>query len=141
MFSRVLRRAFSAERIQQLEKQVQELQSKLSAESTATPAAPPRQGMREMIAEKGVPFVLWYGTIWAGGVAGFYAAIEYDLISYRSIVDLTKSVGLDKLYDVEQIDPQKGKLAVAFIANEIAEPIRIPLALVTLNPLLRLLRR
>ena len=137
MFARALRRLTGspAERIQQLEKQVQDLQAKL------TEPAAKKTGIRGLIAEKGVPFVIWYGTIWAGGVAGFYAALQYDLISYKSIVDFTKTIGIDKLYDVEQLDPKKGKVAVAFIANEIAEPIRIPLALVTLNPILRLLRR
>ncbi len=141
MFCRTLRRLTgtpTTERIQQLEKQVQELQAKLG-DSAGKKAS--GHGIRALIAEKGVPFVIWYGTIWASGIAGFYAALEYDIISYKSIIDLTKSIGLDRLYDVEQIDPKKGKFAVAFLANEVAEPIRIPLALVTLNPILRLLRR
>lgn len=137
MFFRALRRLTnltSNERIEQLEKQVHELQAKLGTPKKSG-------GIRALIAEKGVPFVIWYGTIWAGGIAGFYAALEYELLNYKSIVDFTKTIGLDRLYDIEQIDPKKGKLAVAFVANEVAEPIRIPLALVTLNPILRLLRR
>ena len=141
MLSRAIRHLMGTptDRIQQLEKQVQELQAKLG--ETASKPTTGGSGIRAMIAEKGVPFVIWYGTIWAGGIAGFYTALEYDLLSYKSIVDFTKTIGLDRIYDVEQLDPKKGKLAIAFLANELVEPIRIPLALVTLNPILRILRR
>jgi hypothetical protein len=34
----------------------------------------------------------------------------------------------------EKVDPQLGKIGVALVANEMLEPIRLPLVVVTLKP-------
>ena len=77
---------------------------------------------------------------WAGGIGGFYGLLKTDVISYTSLISFAKSVGVDRIYDLDTLNPNSGKLAVAVIANEIAEPIRIPLVLLTLNPMLRIFR-
>jgi hypothetical protein len=137
--SRILR--FSQqplERIQQLERENADLKSEIGR-LQAPPAK--KGGIRAMIAEKGVPFLCWYGIVWASGIGGFYVALDNDWLKYSSVVSFAKSVGLDKLYDVESVDPKHGKLAVAVISNELIEPLRIPFVLATLNPVLRLVRK
>ena len=128
------RRQFSTERIKELETQVAELQSKLKNLEFSEKKS---GGIRALITEKGVPFVIWYGAIWAGGVGGFWGLLEAEWISYDSIVSFAKYLGADKLYDLNNLDPKTGKLAVAFLANELAEPLRLPLAIVTLTPVMR----
>lgn len=131
---RSVRRGFTQQRISDLEKQVADLTEKLKL-------AQQPSGIRGMIKEKGVPFAIWYFCVWAGGFAGAYGLLESEILSYSEIVKFAKSLGADKIYNLDTVDPKSGKLAVAFLANEIADPIRLPLVLITLNPAIRAFRR
>jgi hypothetical protein len=134
-----LRRGFSDQRVSELEKQVSDLSEKLKLAEAANKAK--SGGIRALTTEKGVPFVVWYFAVWAGGIAGFYGLFESEILPYQSFVDFAKSVGAERFIDLDSVNPKTGKLAIAAIANELAEPIRLPLALVTLNPVLRLVGR
>lgn len=134
LFRRSFTRRFSNERIAELEKQVADLTEKLKTSQKPS-------GIMGMIKEKGIPFAVWYFCVWAGGFAGIYGLLEVDIISYPGVVKFAKSLGADKLYNLDSIDPKNGKLAVAFLANEIADPIRLPLVLISLNPAIRAFKR
>ena len=99
---------------------------------TATTAAP-KQSFFQMIKSKGPAFLIYYGVIYWSGFAGCYGLLDFNVVSYQSVVSSLQSVGIDRLVDLSSLDPVKGKAGVAFVMNEIMEPIRIGLTVGTLD--------
>ena len=112
----MISRPFSDQKIAELEKKIDNLTSKLAEKK------PKKSGLRAMFAEKGVSFAVWY-------------------LKHKEIIGFAKSIGADKIYDLDSIDPKTGKFGVAVLVNELSEPLRIPLALLTLNPAIRVFRK
>ena len=134
----VCRRFGTEKKIQELEKQVTDLTEKLKLAESGKSR---KFNIWALITEKGVPFGAWYLCVYLGGIGTFYGLLKADVLSYTGIIKFAKSLGADSLYNLDDLNPSTGQFAVAFLANELAEPLRLPLALVTLNPALRLFRR
>lgn len=97
-----------------------------------------KKGMlMQMVTQYGVPFAVWYATLWAGSLFGIYTALELEIISFQETLQpLLVSYGMEA-----KIDPSMGNFIIAFIVNECAEPVRFPLLLATFLPMTKLIRR
>lgn len=100
-----------------------------------------RKGMiAQMVMQYGAPFAIWYATLWAGSWFGIYMLLEMEVISWQeSLRPLFEGMGLDSYTD--KIDPSMGSIVIAFMANELLEPIRFPLVLATGKPVIEAIRR
>lgn len=100
-----------------------------------------KTGLFALLSEYGLPFALWYGVLWAGGIGGLYGAVQLGYIGWDDAKESLNSLGMGQFYDLDQVDPKTGSFVVAFLLNEFLEPIRLPLAIATIKPLVKLMKR
>lgn len=120
----------------------------LATQSTAQEAkideveklATKKGGLMQVITQYGAPFALWYGTCWAGMLFSIYMLLELGIISWQeSLRPLLESLGLADYAD--RIDPSMGNLVIAFVVNELIEPVRFPFVLATGIPVIKAARK
>eukprot|EP00427_Karlodinium_veneficum_P029641 CAMPEP_0169206486 /NCGR_PEP_ID=MMETSP1016-20121227/13067_1 /TAXON_ID=342587 /ORGANISM="Karlodinium micrum, Strain CCMP2283" /LENGTH=199 /DNA_ID=CAMNT_0009283683 /DNA_START=70 /DNA_END=667 /DNA_ORIENTATION=- len=96
--------------------------------------------MMQLITEYGLPFAFWYCTCWASTWFGIYMLLESGVISWQdSLRPLLEGFGLE--YYTDRIDPSMGNVIIAFMVNELVEPLRFPFVLVTGKPVVKALRQ
>mmetsp|Transcript_9860 Transcript_9860/g.18907 ORF Transcript_9860/g.18907 Transcript_9860/m.18907 type:complete len:184 (-) Transcript_9860:126-677(-) len=82
----------------------------------------------------GFPLVAWYWSIW--GVTGLacYAAIEVGGVDAMALIAQADAMtGWDM---VNRIDPGLGKIGLALVINEFIEPLRLPVVIMTVKPVM-----
>ncbi|DAZ95120.1 TPA: hypothetical protein N0F65_009751 [Lagenidium giganteum] len=94
-----------------------------------------------MIKEYGPALVVWYSTLYVSTGVGIYTGLEMGAFGGADAFDLIHSFGLDRYVDVNSFDPKYGNVALAFILNELLEPVRAPLALATIPTIKRVFAR
>lgn len=80
----------------------------------------------------GMPFMMWYGVCWATTGILMYAAVEVggiDAIPWIAWLDTY--TGLDL---ASKVDPKLGKMGMALVMNEMIEPLRLPIVILTCKP-------
>jgi Protein of unknown function (DUF1279) len=85
----------------------------------------------------GFPLVAWYWVVWISMAASCYAALtvgQVDAIELLQYVEKTYTSGQYDL--VNRIDPELGQLGLAVVLNEFLEPLRLPLVIVTVKPVM-----
>ncbi|KAF4325530.1 hypothetical protein G195_000757 [Phytophthora kernoviae 00238/432] len=80
----------------------------------------------------GLPFLVWWTSLYLGSGVAVYVALDTGLVSGNSIIDFIMQMGLDKFIDPQRLDPTYGNIAIAVIVNECLEVIRFPITLATL---------
>jgi Protein of unknown function (DUF1279) len=88
--------------------------------------------------EYGMPLLAWYGAVWTTTALFCYGTIsifQIDTLRVLRSVDAQTGWSLSR-----KINPTMGKIGMAFIANELLEPIRLPTVLVTIKPVVDKLR-
>ncbi|CAE8587786.1 unnamed protein product, partial [Polarella glacialis] len=81
-----------------------------------------------------------YATCWASTLFGLYVLLELEVVSWKdSLRPLFEGLGLEAY--TERIDPCYGNFVIAFMVNELLEPIRFPLVLATGPPLIKMFGR
>ncbi|KAF1330994.1 hypothetical protein FI667_g2589, partial [Globisporangium splendens] len=91
-----------------------------------------------VISQFGLPFVVWWTTLYIGTGVGLYVAFDTGLIAGSDAIDFIMSMGLDKFIDPQNLDPKYGNMALAVVLNECIEPIRFPIALATIPTVKRI---
>jgi Protein of unknown function (DUF1279) len=82
----------------------------------------------------GMPLVAWYWAVWTSTAILCYGAITvFDIDTIALIAQLDAKTGWDL---VSKVDPEMGKIGMALIANEALEPIRLPVVIVTVKPVI-----
>ena len=89
----------------------------------------------------GLPFVVWWTSLYLASGVSIYVALDTGLISGASVIDFIMQVGLDKFIDPERLDPTYGNIAIAVIVNECLEVVRFPITLATLPYVKRVFAR
>ena len=84
-------------------------------------------------------FLVYYTGFWMFTGVSIYFMIEQSGPSFA--IDTIKKLGLDQYVDLNRIDPSIGNIAVAVAINELIEPIRLPIALLTVAPVYRLYKK
>lgn len=88
--------------------------------------------VRALIAQYGVPFLIWWTAVWAGTGVGFYVAFDSGVIAGADAIQFVMDMGLDRFVDVASINPTYGNVALAAVLNELIEPVRFPFCVATL---------
>jgi len=91
-----------------------------------------RGKLKALARDYGIGFVVWYWTVWTTSAALTYATITLGGVDV--MVLLTKLDGYTG-YDISsKVDPDLGTIALTFAMNELAEPLRLPIVVVTTKP-------
>lgn len=90
-----------------------------------------KSGLLDMIKTYGVPFFIWYATLYCGCGLGLYVALEQGWIGGGDALEWMKSIGLQEYVDLDKFDPVYGNMAVAFLLNELCETLRFPFVVAT----------
>ncbi|CAD7926616.1 unnamed protein product [Amoebophrya sp. A25] len=112
--------------------------SETSSERNEVSAKKKKGYFRRLIEEYGLPFLVWYESVWTVTGLATYYALWADYITWSQTVEwiewgFTAVLPLqDYLPDLAAIDPTTGQIAVAFVLNECIEPVRLPFVLLTL---------
>jgi len=80
----------------------------------------------------GMPLVAWYWACWTGTAILCYGAItlfHVDTVALLAQVDAKTGWSL-----VERVDPEMGKIGMTILVNELIEPLRLPVVIVTCKP-------
>lgn len=99
-----------------------------------------KRGIIASIMEFGLPLAILYSIAWGGCLAGLYMLLETEVVSWKDTLrPIMKRMGVDSY--AENIDPTMGNFVIAFLVNEMIEPIRFPLVLAAVRPFSRYLAR
>jgi len=82
----------------------------------------------------GMPLVAWYWSVWGMTCVASYLAIDFggvDVMALMMKVDVWTGWDLSS-----NVKPEYGKVGLAIAVNEILEPIRLPLVIVTVKPVI-----
>jgi hypothetical protein len=91
-----------------------------------------RGKFKALARDYGIGFVVWYWTVWASTGLATYAAIEIgnvDVMSLIAKLDVWTGYNISK-----NVDPTVGAIGLTLFVNEILEPIRLPLVVLTTKP-------
>jgi Protein of unknown function (DUF1279) len=82
----------------------------------------------------GMPLVAWYWAVWVStGIVCYGAIILFDVDVLFLLQQMDARTGWDL---ANQINPEYGKIGMALVANEFIEPIRLPIVIVTVKPVM-----
>ena len=82
----------------------------------------------------GMPLLIWYWTIWATtGIVCYGTITLFNVDTIYLLQQLDAQTGF---HLSEQVNPEHGKIGMALIVNEIIEPIRLPIVIVTVKPVI-----
>jgi Protein of unknown function (DUF1279) len=82
--------------------------------------------------EYGMPMVVWYYSVWFSTCLLAYGTItifNIDVVNLLSQMDARTGWDL-----VNKVDPQYGRIGMAIVINELIEPIRTPIVILTIKP-------
>ena len=89
---------------------------------------------KTLMRDYGLPLFVYYWVVWTSMGAVTYLAIDLgglDAMNVISYVDNFTGFNLSS-----KVDPQLGKIGLALVVNEMMEPIRLPLVVATLKPVM-----
>ena len=89
---------------------------------------------KHLARDYGVPLVAWYWVIWTSTFALCYGAIHFggvDTMAMLANIDARMGWHL-----VEQVDPEMGKIGMSLVLNELVEPLRLPVVILTVKPVM-----
>jgi len=82
----------------------------------------------------GFPLVAWYWAVWGVTFVGSLGAITVCGVDAMALIaQLDARTGWDL---TSKIDPQLGTLGLALVVNELVEPLRLPVVIVTVKPVM-----
>ncbi|RHY21568.1 hypothetical protein DYB32_009777 [Aphanomyces invadans] len=115
----------------QREKELEAENANLKAELEKLKAQAKKKGFLAMVQENGLPFVVWWVTLYGSCGVGIYYALEAGYIGGGDAIHMIQSLGLDQYVDTEKLNPTYGNIAIAVLLNEILETVRLPLCIAT----------
>jgi hypothetical protein len=87
---------------------------------------------KELSRNYGVPLMMWYGACWATTGVMVYAAV--GLFGVDPMAWIAYADGYTGFDLASKVDPGLGKLGMVLVVNEMLEPVRLPLVIVTCKP-------
>lgn len=89
---------------------------------------------KNLARDYGVPLVAWYWVCWTATFSVCYSAIQVGGIDALAVVSqIDARMGWDM---ATKMDPEMGKIGMAVVLNELAEPLRLPLVILTVKPVM-----
>lgn len=91
-----------------------------------------RGKFKALARDYGVAFMAWYWAVWMSTAAMTYGAIEMGAIDAMALIAKADSyTGLDL---ASKVDPQLGAIGITLVFNEMLEPVRLPIVVLTTKP-------
>lgn len=82
----------------------------------------------------GFPLVAWYWSIWGLTAVACYVSIEVGGIDAMNLI---AQADIHTGWDLSsKIDPNLGKIGLVLVVNEMIEPLRLPVVIVTVKPVM-----
>jgi hypothetical protein len=82
----------------------------------------------------GFPLVAWYWAVWGTTCVVCYTAIHVGGVDAMALLEqIDMRTGFDL---VSKVDPSVGKIGLAVIVNELVEPVRLPVVIMTVKPVM-----
>jgi hypothetical protein len=82
----------------------------------------------------GMPLMVWYWAVWTSSFAVCYGAINVGGVDPMAVMSqIDTRFGWDL---ATRIDPEMGKIGMALVVNELAEPLRLPVVIMTVKPVM-----
>ncbi|DBA03528.1 TPA: hypothetical protein N0F65_011429 [Lagenidium giganteum] len=97
--------------------------------------------LMSMFKKYGPALLIWWTTLYVGTGVGIYTGLETGMFGGADALHLIKSFGLDQYIDLNSFDPKYGNVALAFLLNELVEPVRAPIAFATIPTIKRIFTR
>lgn len=91
-----------------------------------------RGKFKALARDYGIGFMVWYWTIWSSTALLTYGSITLGGVDVISL--LHKVDGYTGLEIASKVDPQLGTIALTIAANELLEPVRLPIVVLTTKP-------
>jgi hypothetical protein len=82
----------------------------------------------------GMPLVVWYWAVWGVTFVGCFTAISVGGVDAMALV--AKADAMTGWDLVSKIDPSLGRIGLAVVVNEMVEPLRLPMVIVTVKPVM-----
>jgi hypothetical protein len=80
----------------------------------------------------GIPLMMWYGTCWVTTGLLVYTAVELGGIDAMTVLArIDDYMGFDL---ASKVDPNLGKIGLILVLNEMLEPLRLPIVILTCKP-------
>eukprot|EP00543_Licmophora_paradoxa_P004631 CAMPEP_0202449600 /NCGR_PEP_ID=MMETSP1360-20130828/8313_1 /ASSEMBLY_ACC=CAM_ASM_000848 /TAXON_ID=515479 /ORGANISM="Licmophora paradoxa, Strain CCMP2313" /LENGTH=152 /DNA_ID=CAMNT_0049067559 /DNA_START=54 /DNA_END=512 /DNA_ORIENTATION=+ len=96
-----------------------------------------RGKFKALARDYGFPFMAWYWTVWTSTAILTYFAIEIGNVDALALI--AKVDGWTGLRISTYIDPTVGTIGLVLAINELIEPLRLPLVIVTTKPVVNAL--
>jgi hypothetical protein len=139
-----LTRTEVAERIQALQTEIDQLQTLRETRYGTLNNKKDKQLLstlqhyQSLVQTYGLPFIVWYWSLWSASCAGVYVAIDLcGIDAMELLTHVHERTGFDV---ASHIEPEWGNLGLAVAVNELLEPIRLPLVLFTVKPVMDTVR-
>ena len=82
----------------------------------------------------GFPFIAWYWCVWGVTAVACYGAVEFGGVD---VMHLLARVDAFTGWDTaSHVNPQYGKVGLVLVLNEMIEPLRLPVVVMTVKPVL-----
>ena len=117
--------------LKQLKLQYEEEMSDMNKQMEELKKKKPAGKLFGLVSQYGLPFVVWWTTLYGISGVGIYFAIENGLIGGGDAIEWIRASGLDQYIDVEKLNPKYGNVAAAVVINEVLEVVRFPIAAAT----------
>ena len=98
-----------------------------------------RGKFKALARDYGMGFMAWYWTCWCATGALTYLAI--DVGGFDALPLIAKIDGLFGTSVAGSINPQLGNIALALAVNEVLEPVRLPVVVMTTKPVVKYINR
>lgn len=95
-----------------------------------------RGKMKALARDYGAGFLVWYWAVWFSTAGMTYAAIELGGVDAMALV--TKLDGYTGFDVASKLDPTLGTIALTLAVNEMLEPLRLPVVVLTTKPVVNL---
>ena len=92
-----------------------------------------RGKFKALARDYGIAFMAWYWTVWMSTALLTYGAIEMGAVDVMAVIG---KVDAFTGYDLtSKVDPQLGAIGITLVFNEMLEPIRLPIVVLTTKPI------
>uniref|UniRef100_A0A7S3PU42 DUF1279 domain-containing protein n=1 Tax=Chaetoceros debilis TaxID=122233 RepID=A0A7S3PU42_9STRA len=91
-----------------------------------------RGKFKALARDYGMPFMAWYWCVWMSTAALTYGAIEAGGIDAMALIAKSDTYTGFDLHS--KVDPTMGTIGITLVFNEMLEPLRLPIVVVTTKP-------
>jgi hypothetical protein len=96
-----------------------------------------KPGIRDMLKQYGLPFFVWYSSLYFGTGFFIYVSIESGLLGGGDVLQWVQQTGWFSQDIIDKINPKYGNIGAAIVINECLEIARFPFAIATTPAIIR----